>query len=267
MDFDSQTLALDVKYDLTRNDSWYVTGSYAASRLCSPLDSVGEFYRYGFLNGSVTHFRQIGSAPVYLSVTGGAYWRHGDPADSDRVSGYVYAAAIYNICETLQLWGFTRPEVQHYTHDVSGGSRNDFNVTVGASLIWSPLEYLSVGATASYVGNFSSVSGRDYDLVTPTVLLRRPVRVLRGAHAPRVAGESGTIEHAPRAATLCESTCGQDERSRTAEDSRYGQEPPVIDRVSMRHPPTPTVVSVARRKRSLIVWPFTFGPRFTTLSM
>ena len=171
LDFDSQTLALDVKYDLTRNDSWYVNGSYAVSRLCSPMDAVGEFYRYGFLNGSVTHFRQLGSAPVYLSVTGGAYWRHGDPADSDRVSGYVYAAAIYNICENLQLWGFTRPEVQHYTHDVSGGSRNDFNVTVGASLIWSPREFLSIGATASYIGNFSSVNGRDYDLVTPSVLI------------------------------------------------------------------------------------------------
>ncbi len=169
LDFDSQTLALDLKYDLNRRDSWYVNGSYSVTRLSSPFNSMGEFYRYGFLNGSITHFSQIGSAPLYLSVTGGAYWRHGDPSDSDRVSGYLYAAAIYNICETVQLWAFTRPEVQHYTHDLSRSSREDFNVTVGASLLWTPREYLSIGATVSYVGNFSTVGIRRYDLVTPSV--------------------------------------------------------------------------------------------------
>ena len=169
LDFDSQTLALDLKYDLNRNDTWYVNGSYAVSRLYSPDDSMGEFYRSGFLNASITHFSQVGNGPFYLSVTGGSYWRHGDPADSDRVSGYVHAAAIYNICETLQLWGFTRPEVQHYTHDLSRSSRNDVNLTVGASIIWNPKEYLSIGATASYVGNYSSVGERKYNVVTPSL--------------------------------------------------------------------------------------------------
>ncbi|HWM24947.1 MAG TPA: hypothetical protein VNP98_08980 [Chthoniobacterales bacterium] len=171
LDFDSQTLALDLKYDLDRNDTWSVIGSYAVARLYSPDDATGEFYRYGFLNASISRFSQIGSAPFYLNVTGGAYWRHGDPSASDRVSGYFNVAAIYNICEKVQLWGFTRPEVQHYTHDLSGSSRDDFNVTVGASLIWNPQDYLSVGTTVSYVGNFSTVGVRRYDLVTPTVFI------------------------------------------------------------------------------------------------
>lgn len=171
LDFDSQTLALDLKYDLDPNDTWSVNGSYLVARLYSPDDATGEFYRYGFLNASITHFRQIGSAPFYLSATGGAYWRHGDPSDSDRVSGYVNVAAIYNISEKLQLWGFTRPEIQHYTHDLSRTSRDDFNVTVGASLIWNPREYLQIGTTVSYVGNFSTVGLREYDLVTPTVFV------------------------------------------------------------------------------------------------
>lgn len=169
LDFDSQTLALDLKYDLNRNDTWYINGSYVVSRLYSPDDAMGEFYRYGFLSATITHFSQIGNGPFSLNVTGGGYWRHGDPASSDRVSGYVNVAAIYNICETLQLWGFTRPEVQHYTHDLSRSSRNDFNLTVGASLIWNPKEYLSIGATASYVGNYSSVGERKYNVVTPSL--------------------------------------------------------------------------------------------------
>jgi hypothetical protein len=168
LDFDAQTLQLDLKYDLNRDDTWYVNGSYALARLSSP--DTGEFYKYGYLNGSITHLVQLGTAPINLGLSGGAYWRHGDPSLSDRVSGYLNVAAIYNIRETIQLSGFTRPEVQHYTHDASGSSREDFNVTVGATLSWTPNQYVALAATASYIGNFSTVGERRYDLVTPSLI-------------------------------------------------------------------------------------------------
>lgn len=170
LDFDSQSLQLDLKYDLNRNDTWYVNGSYAGARLYAPHSSIGEFYTYGFLNGSITHLFQLGTTPINLGVTGGAYWRHGDPSLSDRVSGYLNVLAVYNISETVQLSGFTRPEVQHYTHDVSGSSREDLNVTIGATVSWSPNQYVAVAATASYVGNFSTVGERRYDLITPSLI-------------------------------------------------------------------------------------------------
>lgn len=171
LDFDAQNLQLDLKYDLNRSDTWFVNTFYALSRLSAPHGSTGEFYRSGFLNGSITHRIQFQKAPVYLEMSGGAYWRHGDPSSSDRVTGFLLVAAIYNICETVQLSGFTRPEIQHYTHDLSGGSREDFNLTVGTALTWNPRDYLSVGMTAAYVGNFSNVSERRYDLVTPNLFL------------------------------------------------------------------------------------------------
>jgi hypothetical protein len=168
LDFNAQTLQLDLKYDLNRDDTWYVIGSYALSRLDAP--GTGEFYRYGFLNGSVTHQIALQTAPVNLWLTGGAYWRHGDPSSSDRTSAYFNASATYNICETVQLSGFTRPEIQHYTHDPAG-SRDDFNVTVGATLSWTPNQYVAIAATASYIGNFSTVGERRYDVVTPSLVL------------------------------------------------------------------------------------------------
>jgi hypothetical protein len=166
LDFDSQNLQLDLKYDLTRDDTWFTNASYAVSRLSSSGD---EFYRYGLANFSVTRFAPVGNAPFYLGVTGGGYWRIGDASDSDRVSAYLSVVALYNLRETIQLSGFTRPEFQHYTHDPSG-SRDDFNITVGATISWNPKEYLSFGATAAYIGNFSNVSERRYDLVTPSLL-------------------------------------------------------------------------------------------------
>jgi hypothetical protein len=169
LDFNAQTLQLDLKYDLNRDDTWYVNGSYALARLSSP--SAGEFYRYGYLDGSITHLVQLRTAPINFGVSGGAYWRHGDPSSSDRVSGYLNVSAIYNLCATVQLSGFTRPELQHYTHDASGSSREDLNLTVGTTLSWTPNQYVTVAATASYIGNFSTVSERRYDLVTPSLIL------------------------------------------------------------------------------------------------
>lgn len=171
LDFDSQTLQLDLKYDLNRDDTWFANGSYALARLYAPRSSVDEFYRYGFLSGSITHLTQIGTAPINLAVTGGAYWRHGDPSLSDRVSGYLSILAIYSLSEKVQFLGFTRPELQHYTHDLSGSSREDFNVTIGATLSWTPNEYVAIAATAQYIGNFSTVGERRYDLFTPSLII------------------------------------------------------------------------------------------------
>ncbi len=167
LDFDAQTLVLDLKYDLNRDDTWFVDGSYALARLSSP--DTGEFYRYGFLNGSITHLIQLQTAPINLWLTGGVYWRHGDPSPSDRISGYMSVSAAYNICEKVQASLFVRPEWQHYMHDPLG-SREDFNVTLGASLTWQPHPDIAVAATASYIGNYSTMGERKYNVVTPSLI-------------------------------------------------------------------------------------------------
>jgi hypothetical protein len=171
LDFDSQSLQLDLKYDLNRNDTWFVNASYAVARLYAPRSSGDDFYRYGFLNLSITHLLQLGTAPINLGITAGAYWRHGDPSLSDRVSGYLNLLAIYSLRETIQVSGFLRPEVQNYTHDASGFSREDFNVAMGATLSWTPKDYLALAATVTYIGNFSTIGERRYDVVTPGLIL------------------------------------------------------------------------------------------------
>ena len=47
----------------------------------------------------------------------------------------------------------------------------------------------------------------------------------------------------------------------------YGQEPPLIEMVSTFHPGATTASSVPIRKRSVMVCPFTLGPRSTTVLM
>lgn len=171
LDFDSQTLRLDLRYNLTRDESWFVNGAYGVTRLESPHSSIGEFYKFGLLDLNITHVVAIGSLPIYLATTGGVYWRHGDPSDLDRVSLYGSAVALYNVRENVQLSAFAKPELRFYTDDPADDSRVDFNVTIGATASWTPIEYVTLAASVAYIGNFSSESVRGYDVFTPAVVL------------------------------------------------------------------------------------------------
>lgn len=171
LDFDSQSLQLDNQYNLTHDRSWFVDGSYSLSRLASQHPSIGEFYKFGLLNGSITHIASFPGFPVSFGISGGAYWRHGEPSTFDRVAPYLNAIAIYNFCPTTQLSGYVRPEWQFYTNDPSSSSRQDLNVSLGMTLSWTPIEYVTLAASAAYVGNFSSVGRDRYNVVAPSVLV------------------------------------------------------------------------------------------------
>lgn len=171
LDFDSQSLQFDMKYDFTRDDSSFANLSYTGARLYSPKDDVGEFYLYGLLNASFTHTRPLGHWPLNFAATIGSNWRHGDPADFDRVTGYLNFVLFYSPAQTVQLAAFVRPEIQGYLHDPDSSSRRDFNFSAGVSATWTPIEYLSFGATASFTGNYSSSDPKDYEVFLPSIVL------------------------------------------------------------------------------------------------
>lgn len=171
LDFDSQSAQLEVKYDLARDDSWFVNVSYAVARLYAPHSDVDEFYRYGLASASISNVRQLGGSPVYFAGSFGSQFRHGDPSQFDRVTAYVNAVLFYSPLEHFQLTVFVRPEGQLYTNDPIDSSRTDFNVSVGASAVLTPVEYVSLGVTASFVGNYSSSDPSDYEVFSPSVVI------------------------------------------------------------------------------------------------
>ncbi len=169
LDFDSQTLQLDLKFDLNRNDTWFINGSYGGSRLYTPRGSQGEFYHYGLANLSLNHYMPIGHSPVVLLFSGGAYSRHGDPSAFDRIAPYTSVAALYRPIDQVQISAFIRPEVQFYTNDPFKSSRTDFNMSLGGAVAWTPNEYVSIGASLSFVGNYSNAGGRSYNVFAPSI--------------------------------------------------------------------------------------------------
>lgn len=169
LDFDSQTLQLDVKFDLTPDDSWFVDTSYGINRLYTPRGSAGEFYRYGLGNVSLNNYRQLGQCPVFLLGTAGAYIRSGEPSAFDRIAPYASLAALYSPIEKVQLSLFARPEVQFYTNDPDKSSRTDLNVSVGMAVVWTPIQYVSFGANLAFVGNYSNLGVRKYDVFSPAI--------------------------------------------------------------------------------------------------
>lgn len=171
LDFDSQSLQLDLKYDLNADDSWFVNVSYAGARLYAPHSDEDDFYHYGLASAGITNVRQLGGSPVYFAGTLGSQYRHGDPSAFDRVTAFVNAALFYSPIEHLQLTAFARPEGQFYTNDPLDSSRTDLNFSVGASAILTPLEYVSFGITGSFVGNASSSDPADYAVGSPAVIV------------------------------------------------------------------------------------------------
>ena len=171
LDFGSQTLQLDLKYDLNRNDTWWLDGSYGATRLYSPRGSAGEFYRYGLANFSINHFVPLPQQPIYLLLSGGVYDRHGESSAFDRVAPYLSATAVYRPIDQVQVSAYLRPEYQFYTNDPLDSSRADFNLSVGTGVTWTPCPYVALGASLNFVGNYSNAGGRSYNVFSPTIAL------------------------------------------------------------------------------------------------
>jgi hypothetical protein len=171
LDFDSQTALLDLKYDLTPDDRWFIDGSYSYSRLYSQHPSIGEFYKFGLLNFSLTHVLSLQQLPVSLAVSAGGYWRQGEPSSFDRINPYLSAVGIYSLARGVQFSAFARPELQFYTNDPDKSGRKDFNLTLGTTLSWAPIQYVTVAGTFSYVGNFSNLGRRGYNVFTPAAVV------------------------------------------------------------------------------------------------
>ena len=100
----------------------------------------------------------------------GSNWRDGDASAFDCITGYPSAVVLYSSpIEHVQVTRFIRPQGQFYTNNPVKASRKDFNLNVGSAVSWTPSENLSVGGTASYVGKFSSVGARRYDVFGPSI--------------------------------------------------------------------------------------------------
>jgi hypothetical protein len=175
LDFDSQSLTLDLKYDLNRDDTWFVNGSYGVTRLYAPHGNAGEFYKFGLLSGNVTHTGQFGQSPFYYAGTVGGNWRQGEPSTFDRITTYFSMVVLYSPIEHVQLSAFLRPELQFYLNDPAKDTRQDLNLSLGTSITWTPIEYVSIGGTLAYVGNYSSFGARSYDVFAPSIVLNAQI--------------------------------------------------------------------------------------------
>ena len=169
LDFDSQALTLDLKFDLNRTDTWYIDASYGVSRLYAPRGSAGEFYRYGLATVNLNYFQPLGHMPLYALWSLGAYSRLGDPSGFDRWAPYLISAILYRPYEHVEISGYIRPEGQFYTNDPIDSSRTDFNLSLGSAVSWIPNEYMAVGASVSFVGNYSDAGGRSYNVFSPII--------------------------------------------------------------------------------------------------
>lgn len=171
LDFDSQSLDLDLRYDLNPQGSWFVDASAAIARLYSPRGSAGEFYKFGLASASITNVRPLGQTSIYLASSGGIDWRVGSPSTFDRIDPFLNFVLTYSPVENIFVGAFLRPELRFYTNDPIKSSRTDFDLLLGANVTWTPVRYLALGASVSFTDNFSNSGPAEYEVVVPTLLL------------------------------------------------------------------------------------------------
>ncbi len=171
LDFDSQSLQLDVKYDLVRDDSWFANFNIDASRLYSPRQNAGEFYRSGLVSAGLTNQRALRDWPLFLASNLVIGWRLGDDSAYDRWTLTWNESLIYQPIAQLQVALYTRAELGIYINDPLESDRRDLNLNIGASVTWTLCDHANIGLNANFVGNYSSDSRNKYEVVSPGLFL------------------------------------------------------------------------------------------------
>ncbi len=170
LDFNVQSITFALKYDITRDESWTATAAYSLTRIFTPRLDAGDVYKYGTLNLSLNHVRQLGErgvSPFFFSGSFAVSLRNGDPTAFDRVDLDLPLTLIYTPFERAQIFASFRPSVQFYTNDPVESDRRDLNLLAAVGVSYQFASWFSVGANYSWTGNYSNAAFRDYEVNMP----------------------------------------------------------------------------------------------------
>jgi hypothetical protein len=166
-DHSGQTLTFQSRLDLTDRKDWSWDASLNLRRLESDLDVIGEFYRQLEAGTRLNWLRPLSrTEPVFIYASAGAFWRDASPSSENRLDAGVLLSLLWYPLPELGIQPFVQTGYQYYPNDsLVLIDREDFNVRSGLSLIWQPVPKFWLGASAFWVGNFSTTDAADYEIL------------------------------------------------------------------------------------------------------
>ena len=170
-DFDNENLALSSQYVFTEDRAWSWTATVNLSRFTAPHLNDNEFYKEVVYDNQITYVKQlIKDTPLFFIGAYDLAYHQANPAIYDRIDNTLSLSVAYYPIPEVSIGPFVRPGARTYTTDgtvalstpVTQHDRNDFNLSEGLDVTWSPCEYVSLSADVIHTDDYSSSTGLSY---------------------------------------------------------------------------------------------------------
>jgi hypothetical protein len=172
-DFNNENLALSSQYVFSRDRTWTWTAAVDLSRFTDPHDNGNEFYQEVVYDNQITHVNRLfKDVPLFVAEAYDLAYHQASPADYDRLDNSFSFSVTYSPISSVSIEAFVRPEARiYFTNTSYQTDRDDFNLSEGLDVTWTPWEYVSLSADFTNTNDYSNAAGQSYNETSPGVAL------------------------------------------------------------------------------------------------
>jgi hypothetical protein len=167
-DFDNENVAFSDQYIFSDDRAWSWTATVDLSRFTAPHNNDHAFYQEVVYDNQIAHVQQIGrNLPLFFIASYDLAYHQANPAEFDRLDNVLSFSLAYNPISELSVGPFVRPAARTYFTNTDQHDRDDFNLSEGLDVTWTPCKYTSLSADFSHTDNYSNNASRSYENTAP----------------------------------------------------------------------------------------------------
>ena len=168
-DFDNENLTFSNQYVFSDDRAWSWTATINLSRFTDPHVNDHEFYKEVVYDNQIAHVQQLlKDTPLFFIAAYNIAYHQANPSEFDRLDNTLSFSLAYYPIPEVSIGPFVRPSARIYftdTQDQHG--RDDFNLSEGFDVTWTPVQYVSLSADLTHSDDYSNNASQSYDNTTP----------------------------------------------------------------------------------------------------
>jgi hypothetical protein len=197
--FDNENALFSSQYIFGDDRAWTWTAGVNLSRFTEASSaSDHEFYKEVYYDNQVAHTQKLPvNTPLFFVAAYNIAYHQANPSAYDRLDNTLSFSLAWYPVQDVCISTYVRPSWRMYptdTEDInqvggetvnSGGNlvifspahirgqhnRDDFNISTGIDVTWTPIKYLSVSADFNASNDYSNNSALSYDQSSPSISL------------------------------------------------------------------------------------------------
>jgi hypothetical protein len=172
-DFDNENLAFSNQYVFSDDRAWSWTATINLSRFTTPHANDHAFYQEVVYDNQVNHAQQLMKGiPLFFVAGYDLTYHQANPDDFDRLDNTLLFSLAYYPIPELSMGPVVRPSLRTYfTNTAFQHDRDDFNLSEGFDVTWTPCKYAALSADFSHSNDYSNNSGQSYNNTIPGISL------------------------------------------------------------------------------------------------